>query len=138
MAIDNAGLWALEHARLGADIGFEATGLLLAQKPNGRSQWPLLSIGISVHGSAVLGDPLEGRQLGRVLRHDPLAGAAVGDAPLRAEGVQGVAAPDAEARLQRPPPVVQPRVDHLAVARRRLRPHLPVPLYEDRGILRGG
>ena len=61
----------------------------------------------------------ERRQLIRLRRDEELAGAAVVDAALRAVAVERRPPRDAEERLPGVGRVVDPRVDHLAVARRR-------------------
>ncbi|CAI4217051.1 unnamed protein product [Parascedosporium putredinis] len=76
---------------------------------------------------------LERPQLRLVLRHDPLARLAVLDAVLCAKIVQEVPAPYAQRRLEAVAPVVEPRVDHLAVSRRRLGPVHGAALEEERG-----
>ena len=111
----------------GAHVGLEAVDL-------GRGQ--ALQLHAVVARAGVQG--LEGRPLALHGRGDDLAAAAVGDAVLFAQLVEEAVARDAQPRLQRPRRVIDPGVDHLAVAAGGLLAGARVPLQDHQvGMARG-
>lgn len=86
----------------------------------------------------VLADPLDPPQrllLPLILRNDPLARPLEPDAVLFAQLVQQILAADAQLRLEAAGPVVDSRVDDLAVARARFGADGAVALDEERGCV---
>ena len=106
MAIDDAGAGRVQGTDAG-QRGLHLQGFFTAEA---------LEIEHSVGTGARL-DAFQAVQLGGRGGHQQLAATAVGHAALRAVGIEQFLAPHAQAGLERPCGVVQPRVNHFTITR---------------------